>query len=233
MTILKNEIAVLADKAIEQALINNDYQPVIELINQETQAFTISDVEELTNSLDSIGLSVADDAPDLLNSFHLVILLKLIDLPVSTLNIEHLLDLFLEKWELVEESHWDIFSQQIIFDFTLESQSRYWAVTTGTRIGDICGNKLSVLALNVGNDQCKDLLAKIEFEAAHQTNYGTFDDACYGQACFDVDGYIAFPDDIVEISKTEFGVLSKYNGKNFTFDLNDLSDPVKEALNSM
>lgn len=231
-----NIINTIHAEKIEQALINyntfDSSQPLIDELVILNQLLSISDIEELCHMADKAGLSLSDDAPEYIELHHIALLIELVCMPLNTPNIKSFLELCADKWEPVENESWEWFSSQIAFKWEVDDQSRYWAVTTEYRLGDLVGQSLSLVQLCNDDQVCEDLELIIQLESAHQFNSGVFDEDLYGIPCFDVDGYIAYPSDIKEISKSAFNTLFMFHPNTVLIEPNNLSEQVISALNS-
>ena len=80
------------------------------------------------------------------------------------------------------------------------TQMKYFIIKTEVVIGDI---KNTITHLGKSKMRPKACQA----EVAQSINHGRFDDDCYGQPCFDRDGFIAYPLSVTEISCIEFNQL--------------------------
>jgi len=111
-----------------------------------------------------------------------------------------------------------------------ESAVKYYVFVSTWRCGDITGEDRQ-LYKSTSTDRNAALAHKEELEqaswaVARDVNNGQFDEHCYGQPCFDADGFIVYPSEIIEITDKKFEVLASvgmsvnHSGNIDLFDIN-------------
>lgn len=232
---MKNEIKEYATK-INNALKLGLFSSVKNLIDSMHIDESLTTLEELDTNFSSIGLSLNDDAPEGLTVFYAAVLIKLNCLNVDTSSIDNFLDSSVDKWEQIEDSPWSALSESLTLNFfdydgenCVKDHTRYWFAIVNFRQGEhISGHLYSLVKSDhyiADEDTFKSICG---LQAAHGFNCGVFDDICYGVPCFDAEGFITYPNDVIEISQTEFVSRSKHIKESWDYDPN-MDGEVKEA----
>ena len=235
---MKDEIKEYATK-INNAFKLGLFSSVTNLIDSMHIDESLTTLEQLDVSFNSIGLSLSDDAPESLSIFYAVVLIKLNCLDIDTSSINHFLDNSVDKWEQIEDSPWSALSESLtlyFFDYDRESMAedytRYWFAIVNFKQGEhISGHLYSLVKTEHYIDDEDTFKSIYGLQAAHGFNYGVFDDICYGVPCFDAEGFITYPNDVIEISQSQFDSRSKHIKESGDFDPN-MDGEVKKAYMS-
>ncbi|MEJ6533998.1 hypothetical protein [Pseudoalteromonas lipolytica] len=240
MSVFNAEVA----QQVDELLGSGDIDSANELIETSLKSLTPSNKSTLSACLFSTNLTI--DSELHIEDYVFAWLVN-VTLLGSFKHIESLLDDNVDKWEAVEDYNWSYFANFISVD---QDSQRYWVVTTSYRIGDNTGEKITLVEVDKNNipatfdlmyehecglAQCtfestqENIELLIEYEYASQLNGGSFDNECYGRPCFDVDGYITYPNSIEEITGDEFDVLKKYCPSN-TLSFNGVTNSVAQAF---
>ncbi|QIR16622.1 hypothetical protein [Shewanella aestuarii] len=108
--------------------------------------------------------------------------------------------------------------------------AKYYVFVSTWRIGDVTGEDRQLYKATSTDRNAalthQEELEQASWAVARDLNNGKFDEHCYGQPCFDVDGFIVYPSDIIEVTAKKFEVLASvgmsvnHSGNIDLFDIN-------------
>jgi hypothetical protein len=205
--------------------------PIINSLNYSNQ-------QELKGLLHEHDLQIDDTHPsenqDLLCQLYVVMLVMVsfeghLENKVATFCRETLDD-NLEAWEHVQHNDWSFFAKNIsksVFRMMDNNLMRYYLISSSFRIG-YTSNTIHHVA------RCNNSLVDLRIlqaEAAQSVNQGRFNADIYDTPCFDVDGFISYPEAITEIDEGTFELYKEIFGEINYFDVQgDLCDQVRQYL---
>lgn len=201
-------LAKMAVKIIS-VVLSGEAQEIQKVVDEHLSVLTVSQYDEFSSAIADANLLISSKACDKGYTEIQLAYILMASIHDDSGVIELFADEHIDKHESVELADWSCFAKSVCKSWLRvqddESLSTYYfVVKTNCQVGNTPMVKTD-LAMAESRDV--EYLGPV---IAQQVNGGLYDSELYGEPCFDADGFITYPESVVEVSSREFKVLSTH-----------------------